>query len=29
MDLLNSTPFAATPLFLSDRHGAETLLVIV
>ncbi|BBA71584.1 DUF2169 domain-containing protein [Geobacter sulfurreducens] len=29
MDLLNATPFAATPLFLSDRHGAETLLVIV
>lgn len=29
MDLLNSTPFAvATPL-LTDRHGAETLLVIV
>ncbi|AJE02295.1 DUF2169 family type VI secretion system accessory protein [Geobacter pickeringii] len=29
MDLLNPTPFTAAPLFLTDRHGAETLLVIV
>lgn len=29
MDLLNSTPFLAIPSILSDRHGAETLLVIV
>ncbi len=29
MNLLNPTPLAATPLFLTDRHGAETLLVAV
>ena len=28
MDLLN-TPLTVAPLFLTDRHGAETLLVIV
>lgn len=29
MDLLNSTPVIAAPNILTDRHGAETLLVIV
>lgn len=29
MDLLNSTPVIAAPNILTDRHGAENLLVIV
>lgn len=29
MDLINSTPLTATPLILTDRHGAESLLVMV
>jgi hypothetical protein len=29
MNLFNSTPFIAFPGILTDRHGAETLLVIV
>lgn len=29
MNFLNSTPLTVVPLFLTNRHGAETLLVIV
>lgn len=29
MNLINSTPLTAVPLFLTDCHGAETLLVVV
>ncbi|WP_298438904.1 DUF2169 domain-containing protein [Geobacter sp.] len=29
MDVINNTPFSAAPIILTNRHGAETLLVIV
>ena len=29
MNLLNPTPLTVAPLFLADRHGAETLLVVI
>ena len=29
MDVANTTPFTAAPLLLTDRHGAEILLVVV